>query len=827
MKLTELTVKNVRGLHELHLQLNDKNIVIWGPNGSGKSCVVDAIDFLFTGRISRLMGEGTAGITLAHHGPHIDHGAGSAVVSAKLRLDGIPDPVEITRCMAQPDVLICSEEVRLQLAEITELMRRGGIVLTRRDILRYITAEARKRSGDIRELLNLRSMNDIRKSLHRAKTELERNAQTAQRTIEIAKADVNVTLGESQYSDKSLREMVNSCRETLGGGRVTELTSSTFREGLPLPAIAEESSASSNPRVFQRAIQNILREIGPERIPTYEKHEDNLRSNLSNLKEDPALQAELNRLELSRQAAKFVEHSTVECPVCEARWPEGYLKVHIDNKITTAQAAERVRVSISKAAEGLSSPAKNLRANVDSLLGNLTTAELETSQEDSHVLTGWQEGLSSLLVSLYNPISKYLECGLSADEVSSMLVPPDLTDILRRIETAIQVTLPIRSEEQTAWDTLTGLEESVRALESRKHEEESARLRSTRSTVLLEAYERARDSVLEGLYSRISDRFVEFYCVLHDHEKEHFDAQLEPQGPSLGFEVDFFGRGTHPPHALHSEGHQDSMGVCLFLALNEELAEGKINLIVLDDVVSSVDSDHRKDVCRLLRERFPDRQFVITTHDKNWAKQLQHEGVVAASQVTEFTNWTVEGGPNAHRQIDLWDKIQADLEKEDIANAAFLLRRGSEDFFESVCDKLGAKLVYNSNMRWQLDDWLFAAMGEYKKLLKEGKRAASSWDNQKDENKFFELAAKTSRIYRQTNAEQWAINASVHFNSWENMSRQDFKSVVKVFRELHELFECPACRGLLEKIPRKGTPKVVKCPCGAINWNLHRKPHNS
>ena len=71
----------------------------------------------------------------------------------------------------------------------------------------------------------------------------------------------------------------------------------------------------------------------------------------------------------------------------------------------------------------------------------------------------------------------------------------------------------------------------------------------------------------------------------------------------------------------------------------------------------------------------------------------------------------------------------------------FLLRRGSEDFFESVCDKLGAKLVYNSNMRWQLDDWLFAAMGEYKRLLKEGKRAASSWDNQKDENKFFELGS--------------------------------------------------------------------------------------
>ena len=73
MRILELAVQNVRGLTDVHLVLDGQNLVIWGPNGAGKSCVVDAIDFLFTGRISRLMGDGTAGITLARHGPHIDH----------------------------------------------------------------------------------------------------------------------------------------------------------------------------------------------------------------------------------------------------------------------------------------------------------------------------------------------------------------------------------------------------------------------------------------------------------------------------------------------------------------------------------------------------------------------------------------------------------------------------------------------------------------------------------------------------------------------------------------------------------------------------------
>jgi recombinational DNA repair ATPase RecF len=72
MKLLELEIRNIRGIRHLLLKPGGKNLVVWGPNGSGKSAVVDAIDFLLTGRVSRLVGEGTAGITLDEHGPHVD-----------------------------------------------------------------------------------------------------------------------------------------------------------------------------------------------------------------------------------------------------------------------------------------------------------------------------------------------------------------------------------------------------------------------------------------------------------------------------------------------------------------------------------------------------------------------------------------------------------------------------------------------------------------------------------------------------------------------------------------------------------------------------------
>jgi len=74
-------------------------------------------------------------------------------------------------------------------------------------------------------------------------------------------------------------------------------------------------------------------------------------------------------------------------------------------------------------------------------------------------------------------------------------------------------------------------------------------------------------------------------------------------------------RGHFPPGAYHSEGHQDAMGLCLYLALMNHLLGNRFTIAVLDDVLMSVDSGHRRQVCTLLRENFPNTQFIFTTHD--------------------------------------------------------------------------------------------------------------------------------------------------------------------------------------------------------------------
>ena len=824
MRLLELTVQNVRGLPSLHLELDGRNVVIWGPNGAGKSCIVDAIDFLFTGRISRLTGEGTARLSLSRHGPHIDHDAGSAIVTATVQLEGSPEPVELSRCMAQPDQLVCPNDARESLAKLRDLMHRGGVILTRRDILRYVAAEAGKRADQIEELLHLKDVDDVRSSFRRAVTEMDRKQKAATKAVETAKAEVNVTLGLTTYSAQGLLEAVNDARQILGGAPLDILEFNRFKEGIAPPGPSDEESTSINFNLLQQAIQVIRREAPTGAVPRLEMSDQNLRNGITALRKNPALFAELELLELTEHASRFVDDSTIECPVCGASWTEGNLKAHLDAKISTAHTAEVVRRGILESAETLANPTRTLRANINALTEGLRTADVQTGYDDLQVLEAWLQSLNTLLEVVTEPVERYLESGLPSDDTARLFVPDTLNVLLDRVEESLQDALPKPNPEQTAWDKLTTLEESVRVLENRTKEQQIAALHSKRSKILFAEYEKARDAVLEGMYIRIADRFVQFYKVLHTHEGDHFDARLQPKGAGLAFDVDFMGRGSHPPHALHSEGHQDSMGVCLFLALNEELVKGDLGFIVLDDVMMSIDTGHRKDVCRLLTEQFGDCQFVITTHDRTWAKQLKQQRVVDATQVIEFTGWTVEGGPNTHRQMDLWETIEAHLGREDVNGAAFRLRRGSEDFFEDVCDALGAQVTYNSGMQWQLDDWLPAAMDQYKELIKRGRRAASSWRNGEAVSIFEELESVRKQVFGRTFVEQWSINASVHHNNWENMSREDFSPVADAFRDLQSLFECSTCGGLLKKIPRRGSTQIVKCPCGKFNWNLRQKP---
>jgi AAA domain len=92
-------IEELRGIRKLDIKFDSETFAISGPNGSGESGLIDAIEFGLTGRISRLTGSGTKGLSLAEHGPHVDktRSPGAALVTLRVFLTRLGKSVTITR----------------------------------------------------------------------------------------------------------------------------------------------------------------------------------------------------------------------------------------------------------------------------------------------------------------------------------------------------------------------------------------------------------------------------------------------------------------------------------------------------------------------------------------------------------------------------------------------------------------------------------------------------------------------------------------------------------------------------------------------------------
>lgn len=817
MRVLELEIHNVRGILQLLLKPDGKNFVIWGPNGSGKSAVVDAIDFLLTGRISRLTGSGTGDITLNKHGPHIDRKPEEAIVRAIVKLPGLEDPVEIKRCMSNPNTLE-NKSITPYLEQIMTIAKRRQHVLTRREILKYITADASTRAQEIQELLNITEIEDIRRTLVKVKNDCGKDLQSAKRLVNESKAAVNATIQENTFCEDIVLQVVNGNRAVLGGQSILTLDSTNLKTGLTPPTVATNDE-SINVTLLERDIQNLRNVTIAENQVQVAKIDKELRDLIEIIRSDPQILASLSRLQLTRLGMEQIDE-TGSCPLCDAPWPPSKLREHLEKRLSTAEIASEHQKRIKKLSASIIDFVNN---TIESVKKVIATVQLVGLKDKLPLLQSWFDNLQKLSSALSIALDKYPVPQFSLDQVQRMLAPVEVIQILTNIHTAVKNKYSKTTPEQTAWDTLTRLEENLKALESARTSFKSTELSQKRANILLGSFLTARDKVLKELYEDIRERFVNLYQQLHELDEDKFIAKIEPEEAGLNFEVGFYKRGIHPPHALHSEGHQDSMGLCLYLALAERLTKGSIDLIILDDVVMSVDAEHRRQICHLLATSFPHRQFLITTHDKTWANQLKSEGVVTPRTIMEFYNWHIETGPLVNYEVDMWKQIEEDLQKNDVPSAAGKLRRGAEEFFGMVCDALQAQVTYKLNGRWELGNFLDAAMGEYSDLLKQAKDAAQSRGNAELFDLLQELDSTRKQIYKRSNAEQWAVNANVHYNNWANFSPNDFRPVVEAFQELYALFVCNECGGMLRLATMGITPVTLRCNCGKVDWNLKKK----
>lgn len=815
IKIEEVTVREFRGIRELTLRPNGESFVISGPNGSGKSGIVDAIDFALTGDVSRLKGRGTKDLTLKSHGPHVhkrnDPAAAEVLLTVRETVTG--KSAVLSRNVRHPEKFTLEPDAAAVRKAVERAQEHPELTLARRDIIKFVITEPSNRAQEVQALLRLSRIGEIRRTLQTAQSKASGVASAATQAEEAAREELRRHLNVPTINADDFRIAVNKKRALLGLAPLGKIESDTdFSAGLGAKASGKPFSKAS-------AVNDVaaLQDAFTSNESGVKKAHAELHSAVEGLRSGSDGLSAINHLDLIQRGLELLDGST--CPLCDLEWPSlEQLREHLAGKADHARAAGELREQLRRLSAkliGEFSAQRNAIQSVDVIARHLGNGD------GAAALQAWATSLVQIetyLQSVPTLLEKFDEIGLATS------IPAPAAESLRALAEQLAV-IPDQSAAIDAQDFLSIAQDRYRRLiiEGAKAAR-AARIRDAAQAIYTR-YCGVMDQSLQTLYDTVEGDFSAFYREINSDDESAFKAELVPSGGALDLKVDFYQLGMFPPGAYHSEGHQDGMGICLYLALIKQLFGADFQFAVLDDVVMSVDSNHRKQFCKLLTEQFPDVQFIITTHDRVWANQMVTSGLITRKRLARFYGWTVDGGPQVDEGDDYLDHIANDLANDDVPSAAGKLRRACEARLAELADLLRAPVRYRADGRYELGDLQPAVTKRHRELLERANKAANSWSNPEQVAKIADLQKARCAVVSDQQGENWVVNVAIHANDWADLSKQDFQPVVTEWSKFFGLFCCsnPECDAFIYIATSGVDEEELRCSCSAYALNLKCK----
>lgn len=811
IQIESVVIRELRGIRELEIQPDRKTFVVSGPNGSGKSGVVDAIEFALTGDMSRLAGKGTRGLSVKSHGPHVDrrHDPASAEVALQFYIPELDRTAVLTRNVKNPKQFALEPDNPQIRSLVEEVADHPEMTLSRREIIKYIFADPGTRSKEIQALLKLEAIGQTRAAMKTMSNKLAIVARNARSAVVDSEEALRRHLDVATLESETVLEVINRHRHTLGLVEIDDLRGKTdvsagvleaaggtgFHQTAALRDVeALQSTVANLPSLGQKQVKRVLRD-------------------LSSLEDDPALLHAVTRRSFVESGLDLVHGE--QCPLCDIDWEdEETLTAHLRAKLDMADEADALQRRLRSNGAEIANQTRHVTELVDAVQPLAAAYGADGLGER---LRRWSLDLRSFGAELKTIDSitgqrDRLEDGWSR-------APALLEDGLESLRESI-LSKPDRSAEVAAQTLLTRAHDRLSAWRRTRRVKRRAEAALAAGRAAYNTYHSVADEYLRALYRAVESDFGSYYREINAEDESGFTAKLEPAEGSLDLEVAFYDQGMHPPRAYHSEGHQDGMGLCLYLALMQRLLGDRFRLAVLDDVVMSVDRGHRKDICRLLRERFPHTQFIITTHDRVWTKQMQAEKLVRRKETMVFSRWSVQTGPIVQEIAGTWDAIESDLDRGEVNVAAARLRRHMEYVASELAENLGAQLRFRGDYSYDLGDLLPPVVSRYRKLLRRAANVARRWKNDDVKAKVKGLTTSLADARSAYDDENWVVNKAVHYNEWATFTAAEFREVVDAFKRLLAELKCLSCDSWLYVTPQKGTSEVLQCRCGSVMLKL-------
>ena len=781
MRIKAIGLSWFRGAaNPVSLQLDCKSVVVYGMNGSGKSSFVDAVEFVLKdGKIGHLAHE-YSGKRQENAIPNTHKPEGQA---AELSIT-FEDASELKLALQQS----CSWTSPGSETAAMRTWDYRRTVLRQDEVAAFIHDTKLGKYSALLPLLGLHPMEVAAENLRQLVKSIEEASRLRETNVSLKEIEAKrkVTFGTNSDVDEILREIeglhAKYCTENAGP---EDVLSRCKELNAALDTCIAESSADQRRHVALRDTAAL----------DLKGHVDAVRIASGKLAEAAeSLIAE--KVEVLQSTGAFAdklgaEEQVVKCPACGRPISVDAFQAHVK--------AERERLheiidtfDTRKAAIGtLCDTVKSLKSNIgktdakswrDELakghlaanfayLDGIDTEAIRTSCGEEH-LTAFEGKLLPLI---------------NAATAASTNAPPGAHQLSIDKE-AVQVGSAViaATEQAAAAERAQTLVSFINSLEQGIREE--IRLRS------------------QTVIGEISVDIQTMWAVLHPGEEIEDVHIYVPKGADKAIDIglNFHGVEQDSPRLTLSEGYRNSLGLCIFLAMAKREADRDLP-IFLDDVVVSLDRNHRGMIVELLQKEFSGRQVVILTHDRDWYTELRQQlGGKSWAFKALLPYETPQIGIRWSQRTTTFDDARAQLQERPDA-AGNDARKIMDAELTFIAERLQIRLPYlrgDKNDKRMAHDFLERFIGDAKCFQKK------VGDNYQTYTDAIDTFKEADRLLI-----SWANRASHTFD----LVRPEASKLIEVCANALECFKCSSC-GKDVWFANAESSELVQCQCSQIRW---------
>ena len=697
MKIKQIDIKGLRGVKEsLSLELNGNSVVLYGDNGMGKSSISDSIEWFYTNKVAHLSGN-EIDLKDALRNASLEEDFVSEVALKFLKRSNFDTGKTLysKRGKLEQDFTVKSDEIRDYLVKSKEenlLLRykslNNFVDITKGDKLKYLS--------DIIGFSDVTKKKEVlRKAFTSIKTEIKN--QNFEGQINGQKAILINKIGAAVSQYKDLFEIIKT--------KIAPLKTNMKIESIEdIDALLKHLKSATNEKLlkentFLEKVQTGLIGLQSEVI-TINTHYDIYYDEFQKIAADVEGIIKIYIGDLLKTGDKVIQkfHKEESCPLCLQPKRKDELRTEIAERLKEIEEAEKKLKAFQNALELIKSLSIERIKRVDLLLSEplLKFPENEKLKNDLDSIKRKLKLMET--ASLVKPSSgdKIQDSKSIAFNNADFLFLDSLAARIKKLKETIE-----KDNITEIYANISASKDAFLKIKTLEKERKILEKQSSSLSIIYNEFIKAQKEGLENFIDSFSSKINEYYQYMNPDEpfQEIKVVTMGEEDELNGITIEYKYNGTwvSPPQKYFSESHLNCFGISFFLASVD--AFNYINkFIVLDDVISSFDSNHRKRFAELLFEKFSKRQIILLTHEEEWFRNFVKPLAMKKGWLVNEIKWTEAKGTHfVESQGDIKYRIEKKLSESEVDGLGNPIRQYLELSLKEICMNLDVKVSFRSN----------------------------------------------------------------------------------------------------------------------------------